>query len=358
MSWVIVAAGAGAVVSGGLAASSANKAAKAAKGSADASIAESQRQFNLVRGDTAGARNLGNNAIDTISRLYGYGPASGRFSPADAGALPYQAGQIRDDGFFNTGAGAGLNPWTVTSKLGTAGKILDPAGGLLGNIFGGKHGDEKRNLKAFTQENEIYDLGNGMLALADGTQFRESQLQDVAGAWYGATYAPDGNQGEWQQKYAGLIKPPAAAPAAPAGAGAPAAGTGKPDMSVFFESPDYQFNLGEGQKAIDRSAVARGGLLSGSAVKEGQRYASGLASREFASFYDRLASQAGLGQTGIGASAAAGANAAGNIGAAYMNSGNARASAYMQGAEGINNAVQGGISNYMLNRYLMQPRTA
>lgn len=127
---------------------------------------------------------------------------------------------------------------------------------------------------------------------------------------------------------------------------------GAPDMSQFFESPDYRFNLAESQRAIDRSAAARGGLLSGGAVKEGERYASGLASREYSSFVDRLMQQAGLGSTGIGASAAAGANAANNISATAMNAGNARASIYGNTGANVNNAVQSGMSNYMLRRYL------
>lgn len=125
-----------------------------------------------------------------------------------------------------------------------------------------------------------------------------------------------------------------------------------PDMSGFFTSPDYQFNLGEGQQAIDRSAAARGGLLSGRAVKEGQRFASGLASREFSGYMDRLLQQAGIGSTGIGASAAAGSNAASNIGSAALNAGNLRSSAYMAGATGVNNAAQGGLGNYLMAKYL------
>jgi hypothetical protein len=129
-------------------------------------------------------------------------------------------------------------------------------------------------------------------------------------------------------------------------------GTSTPDMSVFFESPDYRFNLAEGQRAIDNSLVARGGALSGAGVKAGIRYASGMASREFGSFYDRLANLAGLGQTGVAQSAAAGTAAAGNIGAAYMNAGNARGSAYMAGAQGVNNALQGGLGNYLFSQYM------
>lgn len=140
-----------------------------------------------------------------------------------------------------------------------------------------------------------------------------------------------------------------------------AAGTetgGPADLSTFYRSPDYAFNLAEGQNAIDRSLAARGKALSGAGIRAGVRYASGLASGEFGNFYNRLASQAGLGQAATGSTASAGANAANNISAAYLQNGQNRASAYTMGAQGLNNAVQGGISNYMLYRYLNRPETS
>ncbi len=129
-----------------------------------------------------------------------------------------------------------------------------------------------------------------------------------------------------------------------------AAPTG-PDMGAFFESPDYRFNLEQGEQAIGRSLAARGRSLSGAGVKEGARYASGMASREFGSFTDRLMQQAGLGSTGIGASAAAGANAAGNTAQIVGNAGNARASIYGNAGANLNNTAQGTISN-LLTHYL------
>jgi hypothetical protein len=135
---------------------------------------------------------------------------------------------------------------------------------------------------------------------------------------------------------------------------AAAAPTG-PDMSVFFESPDYQFNLAEGQKAIDRSLAARGRSLSGAGVKEGIRYASGMASTEYGNFYNRLANLAGLGQSATQATAAAGANAANNISQNHLFAGQSRANGYMTAAAGINNAAQGSMQNYLLARYLQQP---
>jgi hypothetical protein len=130
---------------------------------------------------------------------------------------------------------------------------------------------------------------------------------------------------------------------------------GTPDMSVFFESPDYQFNLAEGQKAIDRSLAARGRSLSGAGVREGIRYASGMASNEFGNFYNRLANLAGIGQTATNSTATAGMNAANNIAQNHLYAGNARANGYMQTGQAVNNAVQGGIQNYMLYQYLNKP---
>ena len=339
---------------------SSKKAAGAAGKASDATIAENARQFDLVRNDTAGQRFIGDQALGRIAQLYGYGSVPTSYGAGGTMPTAYQAQPMADNGFFNTGAGRVVNPWSVTSKLGGAGKILDPAGGLLGNLFGNTHGDEKRNLQAFLKDNQVYELGDGNLALADGTVFPKEELQSLAGAYYGATYAPDGNKEGWQRTYSDQLSGLATkygrttAPTTP-GAAPPAAGTGKPDMSAFFESPDYQFNLGEGQKAIDRSLVARGRALSGSGVKEGERYASGLASREYSSFMDRLLQQAGLGTTGIGASAAAGANATSNISQAFQNAGAARGSAYMTAGQGLNNAIQGGTGNLLLMKYLQTP---
>lgn len=369
--WVAGATVVGAVGSAAIGSKASKKAAGAATAGEQAAIDEARRQFNLVRGDTANQRFIGDSATNALARLYGYGPPPGASYGSggveQSGAPLYQAPPMKE--FFNNGAGAILNPYTVTSKLGDARYVLDPAGKLFGNLFGNKHGDEKRNIKAFLNDNKVYDLGDGKLALADGTIFDQSQLQHVAGTYYGATYAPDGNQADWQQRYQSLIGGLQKMPTGNAGGGltsegvpnsAPmtagpgmAGGTpGKPDMSVFFESPDYQFNLNEGQKAIDRSAAARGGLLSGGAVREGARYASGLASREYSNFVDRLMQQAGLGATGIGASASAGANTAGMVGNAAINGANARGSAYLTGANALNSSVQGGLQNFLLAKYL------
>jgi len=110
-----------------------------------------------------------------------------------------------------------------------------------------------------------------------------------------------------------------------------------------YMDPSYQFRLGEGMKALDRQAAARGGLISGGALKAAQRYGQDYASQEFGNAYNRLASMAGLGQTATGAMGNAAGNYATNQGQNYMGAANARASGYVGGA----NAVTGGLGQYL-----------
>ena len=135
-------------------------------------------------------------------------------------------------------------------------------------------------------------------------------------------------------------------------ASATTAAPGTPDMSAFTTSPDYQWRVSQGEQAGNRRLAAMGRLNSGAAVKEGIRYASGVASEEFGNWYSRLASMAGLGQAATNSTANAGANMVGTNANARMDAANGRASGYLGAAQSVNNAVQGGVSNLMMQRYL------
>ena len=50
----------------------------------------------------------------------------------------------------------------------------------------------------------------------------------------------------------------------------------------------YQFRLGEGMRSLDSSSAARGGALSGRAIKEAARYNQGFASNEYEKFNNRF----------------------------------------------------------------------
>lgn len=129
-------------------------------------------------------------------------------------------------------------------------------------------------------------------------------------------------------------------------------GSGKADFSSFSTSPDFQFNQQQGQDAIDRSAAAHGGLLSGAAVKAGETYASGLASNQFDSYVNHLSQAAGGGQAATNYTQVAGTNMANNNSSSLLTAGNARASAYGDMGQTVGNTANGLASNYLLYKYL------
>jgi hypothetical protein len=125
-------------------------------------------------------------------------------------------------------------------------------------------------------------------------------------------------------------------------------------MDQFQADPGYAFRLSEGQKALDRQAAARGGLISGSALKAAQRYGQEMGSQEYTNAFNRyqtergarlnpLQSLAGVGQTSVNQLGAAGQNYANNAGNAMGAAAQANASGYM----GAANALSGGVGQYM-----------
>ena len=125
-------------------------------------------------------------------------------------------------------------------------------------------------------------------------------------------------------------------------------------MDQFQADPGYAFRLSEGQKALDRQAAARGGLISGSALKAAQRYGQEMGSQEYTNAFNRyqtergarlnpLQSLAGVGQTSVNQLGAAGQNYATNAGNAMGAAAQANASGYM----GMANAAGQGVSQYL-----------
>lgn len=113
----------------------------------------------------------------------------------------------------------------------------------------------------------------------------------------------------------------------------------------FQETPGYQFQLDEGQRAINRSLAARGKVLSGPAVKEGLRFSQGLADQTYSNHLKRLANMAGLGSDAAqgGANAVATGQGIANsqlvggagVADAQIQAGNARASGYAATGQAI-----------------------
>ena len=135
-------------------------------------------------------------------------------------------------------------------------------------------------------------------------------------------------------------------------------------------NPAYQFQLKQGQQALDRSSAARGMGYSGAQMKASQEYGQGLASQqydkeynrasgEFGDYFNRLAGLSQGGQQAAGSMAQAGGQYANNASNTFGNlsnaqtsilgqQANARASGYAANA----NAISGGL-NSLTNLYGM-----
>ena len=96
-----------------------------------------------------------------------------------------------------------------------------------------------------------------------------------------------------------------------------------PSMEALQNDPGYQFQLQEGNQALERSLAAQGMGQSGAAMKAAQRYGQGLASQSYNDFFNRQSSIANQGF-----------NAAQGLGSIMQSQGDVQAAAQMQG---INN---------------------
>jgi hypothetical protein len=124
-----------------------------------------------------------------------------------------------------------------------------------------------------------------------------------------------------------------------------------PNAATEQNDPGFQFRLQQGQQALERSAAAKGGLLTGGTAQAEQQFGQDYASNEYgnvynraqqqyqeaynqfqqnqANQYNRLAGLAGTGQTSAGQLASSGQQAASNTG-----------NILLQGAQQQGNAIQ------------------
>jgi hypothetical protein len=121
-------------------------------------------------------------------------------------------------------------------------------------------------------------------------------------------------------------------------------------MNDFEVDPGYGFRLAEGNKALERSAAARGMVMSGSMLKGAQRFGQDMASNEYQNAYNRfqtnrssrlnpLMGLAGAGQGATNVLSGAAGQLGTQLGENAMGAGNARASGYIGSANAYTNAV-------------------
>ena len=143
------------------------------------------------------------------------------------------------------------------------------------------------------------------------------------------------------------------------GAGSP--GNAPFTLQNFQASPAYQFNLQQGQDAINKAANARGNYYAPQTLQDIGRFSQGLASNEFqnafanynsqqGNLFNRLFSESGMGQSAANQTGAFGANAANQMGQYGTQAANANAA----GAIGATNAISGAYGQYLNNQIIQQ----
>jgi len=121
-------------------------------------------------------------------------------------------------------------------------------------------------------------------------------------------------------------------------------------MSDYEADPGYAFRLSEGNKALERSAAARGMVMSGQMFKGAQRFGQDLASQEYQNAFNRYQTNRANQLNPLGTLMASGQGASNVLSAAAgqlgtqlgenaVGAGNARASGYIGSANAYTNAI-------------------
>ena len=125
-----------------------------------------------------------------------------------------------------------------------------------------------------------------------------------------------------------------------------------PNTFNYQADPGYAFRLDQGNKALNASAAARGGLISGNALQAAQNYGQAAGSQEYQNAYNRYVQGYGINTSNNQFLANLGQNSANNTGAAIGNTAAANAAntigtgnALAAGQVGSANAYTGGASN-------------
>lgn len=123
-----------------------------------------------------------------------------------------------------------------------------------------------------------------------------------------------------------------------------------PEAFAANKDPGYGFRMSEGLKAVDRQAAARGGLISGAALKASQRFGQEMASQEYGNAFNRYQTVRGNTLSPYQNLQATGLSAANMTGSAGANYGSAGSQAYGAAGAGATNAF-GSASQGATNAY-------
>lgn len=144
-----------------------------------------------------------------------------------------------------------------------------------------------------------------------------------------------------------------------------------PEQFSKYQDPGYAFRMSEGIKALDRSAAARGNLMSGAQLKGINQYGQDLASQEYQNAYNRFqttrtntlnpfASLSGVAQSSANTLTNAAGNLSSQIGSNIIGAGNAAAAGQIGSANAIASGVGQGVNFYQNQQFMNRlfPSTA
>jgi hypothetical protein len=307
MSWAAAAAVGGAVIGAVATNNAADQSADAIGDAADATAATNRYMYDTTRADQAPYRQVGTGALNRLAAMYGLP----QYQDPSA-ATTYSAGS--DVALVENRGGVPVENARLYATDPLYKKAWDEAWARHTQAFG-RGFDDHSDFSAIE-----YDLRRTMEA---DPSFRTRSASPI-----------QGRTGDTINGATGQVEN---------------------DWSSFFDSPDYQFALQEGNRSVNQGLAARGLANSGAAMKELTRYGQGMASQQLGNYTNRLAALAGIGQTATQATSDAGTRAAGNISAAQMAAGDARASAYTTRGSAINNVINQGTGAFMLSQLQPQP---
>jgi hypothetical protein len=129
-------------------------------------------------------------------------------------------------------------------------------------------------------------------------------------------------------------------------------------LEAFRNSPDYQVASREAITALDRSAAARGNLLSGGHTRRVMEVGADIGSRYFGSYLDRLANLAGMGQSSAAGTASGALQTGQGVAGSQLAAGEASAAGTIGATNAVNQSLGNAAQNYAFLQYMNQPNSA
>jgi hypothetical protein len=351
MTWFVVGS---TVVSAAAGAYGSQQAGKAGEKAAGQNAALARSNLGVQLGLVEPARALGYGAQSDLASLYGYNlpeyqtgyelmnPAAGSTGPIAVNGRQAKTDYLNPAGAFGLGG----------NKDKKYGGSIDPRTGTV--VINGNPALSAKYTE-YLRTGDLAAIG-GKAAKKNSDEWRIfSAIENLRSTGY--KYDPnaaDEFNPVGQPTSGKTTPPPGSVPgAAPGTPGGPAPGGTSADGTAgnfgrFFTSPDYLFRQQEGTQAIDRSAAARSGAISGNVIKAQTGYASDLAASEYGNYVNRLLAIANGGS-------AANTQAGGSLNdatAMMAGSNNQAADARASGILGITNSI-GNTANSAVNNYAM-----